>query len=63
MLELKEMSDYCIYITCQCISMENKHARCIADESDEEGERPSRRRRLAERAAEGGDDDEEVSKL
>ena len=30
----------------------------LADESDEEGERPSRRRRLAERAAEGADDEE-----
>ena len=33
----------------------------LSDESDDEDERPSRRRRLAERAAEGAVDPEEVS--
>lgn len=36
------------------------HILCSPEESDEEDERPTRRRRMAERAAEGIEDDEEV---
>lgn len=35
----------------------------LTDESDDEDERPSRRRRLGERAAEGADEDEDVCLL
>ncbi len=34
------------------------HLSTFADESDDEDERPSRRRRIAERAAEGAEDEE-----